>query len=203
MLLYDLPETKIRDRLAIASQPPLENPYPAGILKGKPQKAAVLIPFLIDDDQWHILFIRRTANANDRHGGQVAFPGGRADPLDGDPIVTAYREAQEEIGLQPQDVRVLGKLNDILTITNYHVTPVVGVIPYPYNFQLAPLEVDRVFTIPLGWLADSANRTLDKRILPAPFEQEVDVIYFRSYAGELLWGASARITVNLLTALFP
>ncbi len=201
MLHQELPEATIQKRLAQVAKKPVENPYPPAVLHGKSQNAAVLIPFLIVDDHWHILFIRRTSNQDDRHGGQVAFPGGRADPGDRDPIVTACREAQEEIGLAPADVKVLGRLNDILTITNYQVTPVVGVIPHPYKYQPAPDEVERVFTIPLGWLADDNNRTLKKRTLPTPYDREIEVIYFHTYHGELLWGASARITVNLLSAI--
>lgn len=201
MLHQELPEAVIRDRLARVGHDPVENPYPPEVIQGKTRNAAVLVPFLLVEDKWHILFIRRTSNQDDRHGGQVAFPGGRADPRDRSPIITACRETQEEIGVAPQDVQVLGRLNDILTITNYQVTPVVGVIPYPYTYQLAPGEVERVFTIPLGWLADDNNRTLKRRTLPTPYDREIDVIYFHTYQGELLWGASARIMVNLLSAL--
>jgi 8-oxo-dGTP pyrophosphatase MutT (NUDIX family) len=201
MHLQALPETKIHEQLAVAVKRPLENPYPPSLLTGRTRNAAVLIPFLVRDGRWQILFIRRTKNEEDRHGGQVAFPGGRADPGDIDPEATAQREAQEEIGLNPSDVRVLGRLNDILTISNYKVTPVIGVIPWPYALNPAPQEVDRVFTIPLDWLADPKNRTWQKRRLPPPFDQEVQVIYFRPFDGELLWGASARIMVNLLQVL--
>jgi 8-oxo-dGTP pyrophosphatase MutT (NUDIX family) len=130
----------------------------------------------------------------------VAFPGGRADPQDTSPEQTALREASEEIGLRPQDVRILGRLQDYLTITNYQVTPVVGVIPWPYDLHPAEQEVSRVFAIPLDWLAQAENHEERPRLLPPPYPP-ARVIYFHPYDGEVLWGASARMTLNLLQAL--
>lgn len=168
-------------------------------LTGSPRPAAVLIPFLMKEDGWHLLFTRRNP-ALQEHSGQVAFPGGRMDPLDETPIDTALREAREEIGLSPQDVQILGRLQDYLTITNYLVTPVVGVMPWPYPLRISPHEVSHVFTIPLEWLADPQNhgiqhRSISSRMAPVP------VIYFQPYEGEVLWGASAKFTLGLLEAL--
>jgi 8-oxo-dGTP pyrophosphatase MutT (NUDIX family) len=146
-----------------------------------------------------VLFTLRTASLAE-HSGQVAFPGGRADSTDTTAEVTALREAQEEIALRSQDVRILGSLKNLRTITNYCITPVVGALPWPYSFDLAREEVSRVFTIPLEWLADRDNHEIRMRDLPHPFSQ-VPVIYFKLYEGELLWGVSAEITLNLLKAL--
>ena len=177
-----------------------ETPYPAGILGTNPQPAAVLIPFLQKEDGWHLLLIRRTVMPHDRHSGQVAFPGGRCDPTDPDAVTAALREAQEEVGITPNDVRVLGRVRDMLTITNYRVTPIVGLVPWPYEFISQEEEVDRIFTIPLNWLIKPANRAIQMRGLQL-LGQDVPVIYFQEYDGELLWGASARITLLLLEAL--
>jgi 8-oxo-dGTP pyrophosphatase MutT (NUDIX family) len=196
----DLSESKIIRQLAIVQSKPTDNPYPPSLLYGQPQKAAVLLPFLVEDSTWKVLFIRRTENDSDRHGGQVAFPGGRSDAEDPDPETTALRETHEEIGVDPQDIRILGRLNDILTISNYLVTPVVGVIPWPYELQLSPSEVSRAFTIPLAWLCDPENRKIKERFIPDS-HIPIKVIYFREYQGEILWGASARITLNLIRAL--
>jgi 8-oxo-dGTP pyrophosphatase MutT (NUDIX family) len=177
----------------------LEVPYPSGMLKGDPRPAAVLIPILRKDDAWHILFTRRTDTLPE-HSGQVAFPGGRSDPGDLTPETTALREAWEEIGLNSADVQVLGRLNDHLTVTNYRVTPIVGIISWPFSLRLEKEEVSRVFTIPLDWLADPINQEERLRPLPPPFPP-VKVIYFHPYENEIVWGATARFTVTLLKIL--
>jgi len=197
----DLTEEEIARRLARRANNPVENPFPPGFFPGTPRPAAVLIPLLRQNDAWHVLFIRRTANFNDPHGGQVAFPGGASDPTDSDAESTALREASEEIGLPPSKVRILGRLMDFVTITGYRVTPVIGVIPWPSPLVLEAREVSRAFTIPLDWLASSDNREERLRPLPDP-HRPVSVIYFKPYDGEILWGASARFTLELINILF-
>jgi len=203
-LAFDLTEEEIARRLALALNTRQEvrspqNPDISGLLSGPPTSAAVLIPFLNKANGWHLLFTRRNADLPE-HSGQVAFPGGRADPGDASAEQTALREAQEEVGLEPADVRILGRMRDFLTITNCCVTPVVGVAPWPYPFRPACQEVSRVFTIPLAWLANPANHEVQERSLPPPYEP-LPVIYFRPYDGEVLWGASARLTLSLLDIL--
>lgn len=197
----DLSAGEIAQRLTFAARLPVENPFPPELLSGPFRAAAVLIPFLRCEQGWSLVYIRRTTKAEDRHSGQVAFPGGGADPQDHGPLDTALREAQEEVGLNPRHVQILGRLHDFVTITGYQVTPVVGLVPYPYTFQEEASEVSRVFTIPLPWLADSRNRRSELRHLPSPYEP-LPVIYYQPYDGELLWGASARFTVRLLEILF-
>jgi len=195
-----LTEQEIREKLAAQHPSEPVNPFPSSILKGEPEAAAVLIPLLHHHNEWHLLYIRRTEVEGDIHSGQVAFPGGRAEARDSSAEMTALRETEEEIGLKPEDVRVLGHLPDFFTITNYRVTPVVGVMPWPYELRLASNEVVRAFTIPLSWLCDPANRQVRQRELPEG-QAPLSVIYFKPYDDEVLWGASARITVNLLAAL--
>jgi 8-oxo-dGTP pyrophosphatase MutT (NUDIX family) len=196
----DLTEDQIAERLH-GVPAPTESPFPPGFLSPAPRPAAVLIPFLRKNAAWHILFTRRTDSLPE-HSGQVAFPGGRSEAGDVDAATTALREAQEEIGLQPSDVRILGRLPEMVTITNYVVTPVVGVIPWPYNFHLQREEVSRVFTIPVAWLADPANREERLRKLPLP-HPPVPVTYFHPFSGETLWGVSASLTVTLLKLILP
>ncbi len=195
---------KIRQNLAQFSAEPDEPPYPeftypSELLSDAPRPAAVLMALLWKDECWQLLFTRRTATLAE-HSGQVAFPGGRSDPQDDGPISTALREAREEIGLEPGQVQVLGQLKPFITITNYQVTPVVGVIPWPVPLVLSPDEVSRVFTIPLAWLCDPANHEFQHRRLPPPYGP-VSVIYFNKYDGEVLWGASARFTLTFLEAI--
>ena len=196
----NLSEAEIARRLAIQQAVPVDSPYPPGFLKDVLRPAAVLIPLLIKDGEWHVLYIRRTVNEQDPHGGQVAFPGGASDPGDSDVYTTALRESQEEIGVLPSDVRILGQLVDFVTVTSYQVTPVVGVIPWPYSLVLQANEVSRAFTIPLAWLADPANYEIKARALPTPFDS-IQVIYYKLYDGETLWGASARFTLELVNLL--
>lgn len=176
----------------------------------EPRPAAVLVPLIHHPPEattagWHILYTRRTELVQD-HKGQVSFPGGRADPGDQSPVDTALREAFEEIGLRRGDVRIVGQMDPFLTITNYLVTPVIGIIPWPYQFLIQPQEVSRVFTIPMDWMANTLNYEIRQRELPPglripPQFTRLDVIYFHQYDGENLWGVTAEVTLRFLRLL--
>ena len=203
-VLDTLSEEEIVSRLMFTLNLSGEAIYPehlhlSSILKERPTPAAVLIGLLRVEGAWHILLTRRNADLPE-HSGQVAFPGGRSDEGDPTPEATALREAYEEIGLLPGDVKLAGRLPAHLTITNYLVTPVVGFLPWPYAFHPEEAEVSRIFTIPLDWLAIPAHREERPRQLPAPFGA-LPVIYYQPFDGEILWGISARLTVQLVSAL--
>ncbi|MDH3712731.1 MAG: CoA pyrophosphatase [Gammaproteobacteria bacterium] len=194
-----LREIALREKKPRSSDWPSDAHIP-DFLIGPPKPAAVLVPLAWFEDAWHVVYIRRAISDRDHHSGQVAFPGGRVEAQDKTSENAALREAHEEIGLQPRSACVLGRLPAYHTITNYRVVPVVATIDWPYVFDLAEDEVGRVFTIPLDWLADTSNyevRPRDKVIPGKP----VTVVYYRHYDGELLWGATARITLSLLDAL--
>jgi len=157
--------------------------------------AAVLVPLTYVEDEWHLLFTRRTDRVQS-HKGQVSFPGGACDDGETTPEETALREAEEEIGLRPADVKVLGRLSQLITISSFRVSPIVGVIPFPYAFKVANIEVARVFTIPLSWLSDRNNYW--EFFLR---DSERSLIAYHPYDGELLWGATARITVSFLKTI--
>ena len=197
--MVELTEEEISRRLAGALRLLAEEDCSARWLTAAPRPAAVLIPFLRMAGEWHLLFTRRTERVAD-HKGQVAFPGGSVDPGDLSAEYTALREAEEEIGLNPRDVTVLGRLHELPTVTQYCITPVIGVIPWPYPLRLAEIEVSRAFTIPLAWLADPLHHETRLRNLPGSAAR-LKVIYFQPYDGELLWGVSAQIMLNLLAAL--
>ena len=166
--------------------------------------ASVLIPVFFSDADWHVLYIRRVTNERDRHSGQVAFPGGKRDDIDITAIDVALREANEEVGLASEDVGLLGQLDTYHTSSNFVVTPVVGVIPHPYNFVPESSEVDRIFSIPLSFLSNRHNIELRDRQFPSAElrrQVELKVVYFRHYDGEKLWGATARMTLQFLKAL--
>ncbi len=157
--------------------------------------AAVLVPLIWEADRWRLLFTRRTDHVQS-HKGQVSFPGGGCDEGESTPEETALREAQEEVGINPGSVRLLGRLANLITISSFRVTPVVGVIAWPTVLRVGLHEVERVFTIPLDWLADRRNRW--EFGLPG---RNRTLIAYHPYDGELRWGATARITVDFLTTL--
>ena len=157
--------------------------------------AAVLVPLVWYDAEWHLLFTRRTDRV-ESHKGQVSFPGGACDEGESAPEQTALREAEEEIGIQQADIRVLGRLANLITISYFRVTPVVGVVRWPTVFRVGEHEVARVFTIPLAWLANETNRWQFE--IPG---RNRSVIAYHPYDGELLWGATARMTVDFLKVL--
>ena len=162
--------------------------------------AAVLIPLYVVDGVWHVLFTQRT-HLVETHKGQVSFPGGRVDPEDIDRIATALRETEEEIGLRREDVTVLGQLDELLTVTQYRITPIVGIFPWPYAFVLSEAELSAVFGVPLTWLADPRNLEIQYRE-PLVTGPKVPV-YYLHYQDYTIWGATARMLINLLDVLRP
>ena len=208
-----LTEKYISTHLAKAQKFPAPEAELSALLPGTPRPAAVLIPLFYASKAdkkahtWQVLLTRRTNDVAE-HQGQVAFPGGAAESTDTSPEMTALREAQEEVGLDPSRVLVLGKMKSLWTISNYMVTPVVGVIPWPFPIQLEETEVSRVFSINLDWLAEPEHHEVRYRAIPAPYSQVLGrefhpVIYFQPYQDELLWGVSAEITLRLINILYP
>jgi 8-oxo-dGTP pyrophosphatase MutT (NUDIX family) len=188
----NLTSENIRGKLA--NLPLLSREIPAGPLR----KAAVLIPLVCEMGALHLLFTRRTDLVHD-HKGQVAFPGGAVETQDQSMDDTALRETFEEIGIPPEEVCVLGRLPQYPTITGFLITPVVGLIPWPYDLRFSDQEVSRVFTIPLNWLADPQNREEKEMVFPDGRLERV--VFFRPYLGENVWGVTARITLTFLKLL--
>ncbi|MFQ5881830.1 MAG: NUDIX hydrolase [Candidatus Methylomirabilales bacterium] len=160
--------------------------------------AAVLIPLFPAGRVYHILLIKRTEHVK-THQGQIGFPGGTWQPEDPDPTATALREAHEEMGIRPEDVEVLGELDDTSTATsNFLITPVVGVIPSPYPFQINREEIADLLSLPLEVLRD-----------PQAFQEEtweregrrVQVLVRRE-GSHVIWGATARILRHFGEILF-
>jgi 8-oxo-dGTP pyrophosphatase MutT (NUDIX family) len=156
--------------------------------------AAVLVPLYQENGKYHIVFIRRSIRVP-THQGQIAFPGGARHKSDKTLQETALREAEEEIGLHIADVKVLGELDDQVTTTsNFIVTPVVGMIPWPYEFKLCKAEVERLFFVPVSTLLETDRRKPEMEILHG--EQYPSFAYY--YRGKRIWGATARILYLLL-----
>jgi 8-oxo-dGTP pyrophosphatase MutT (NUDIX family) len=187
--LTDLPE-KV-GRLLAARVPVLKPEWPA-------IPAAVLVPLIRTESEWEVLYTRRTDSV-ETHRGQVSFPGGRLEAGE-TAVEAALREAEEELGIHPLDVTVLGQLDSLLTVTQYLVSPVVATMPWPYSLTPHPKEVAAAFHVPLAWLSDPTNREQQLRE-PLGEAPAVSVYYFRPYRGEIIWGATARITLDLIDVL--
>lgn len=159
------------------------------------RQAAVLLPLFRHAADYHLVLTKRTDTLK-HHKGQIAFPGGAFDPSDGDLLTTALRESYEEIGIRPEDVTVVGRLDDMATFaTSFTISPFVGVIPYPYSFRPNPLEVATIFEAPLSVLADPAVfrsfvRTREDGVRIVDYEYHI--------GGHVIWGATARIIQHFL-----
>jgi 8-oxo-dGTP pyrophosphatase MutT (NUDIX family) len=162
------------------------------------RQAAVLLPLFRNATDHHLVFTKRTETLK-HHKGQVSFPGGSFEPTDGDLLTTALRESFEEVGLCPEHVSILGRLDDLATFsTNFTISPFVGLIPHPYPFRPNPLEVAMVFDVPISFLADptvgrSYHRTRDDGATIEDYEFHVN--------GHVIWGATARIVRHFLAVL--
>lgn len=163
--------------------------------------AAVLMPLVRVDKEWHFLYIIRATNPNDRHSGQVAFPGGRADDTDTSLEDTALRETYEEIGVPRDQIKIIGTLSPYVTVSDYAVTPVVAVMRWPQTLMLQPDEVARTLTLPLTWLSQRGNFTLRARNTIDPLaNSQHPVVVYHEKNNAILWGATARMTLNCLKA---
>ena len=162
------------------------------------REAGVLAPLLREAGEWKLLFIRRSVYEGDRHSGQVAFAGGKREPGDRDIRATALREAEEELGIQPQQLELLGSLPAWYSSTGYCITAQVARLQWPCELRLQAREVDRVFSIPLSWLADRNHF----QVMPHRREdgRVVQVVRYRPWQDEILWGATAGMVRMLIQA---
>jgi 8-oxo-dGTP pyrophosphatase MutT (NUDIX family) len=162
--------------------------------------SAVLVPLFCQEGKLHILFTKRSAQVN-YHKGQVCFPGGTYQPGDASLLDVALREASEEIGLNIEDVEILGELDDAVTLsTGYLISPFVAFIPYPYPFKANQREVEEIFSVPLSaFLEGKANFRQDYY----PTEDESGPGYAYEYEGHIIWGATARILTQFIELLKP
>ena len=158
--------------------------------------AAVLVPLINRPDGLTVVLTQRTAHLND-HAGQISFPGGRVDDGDADRIHTALREAEEETGLSREMVDVVGSLPDYDIPTGFRVTPIVGWVEPPVEFDPDPFEVAEVFEVPLRHFLDPANH-----------QRRSDEIngrrrnyYAMPYEDRLIWGATAGMLFSLYQLL--
>jgi len=160
--------------------------------------AAVLVPLYEREGEYWILFTKRTQKVA-HHKGQISFPGGAREEVDRDPVDTALRETFEEIGVKPEDVEILGELDRMGTLTsNFLITPLVGIIPYPYEFTIATSELEELVEVPISALLDSDNYREESHV----YEGRAYVASFFDYKGKVIWGATARILKQFLDLIF-
>jgi 8-oxo-dGTP pyrophosphatase MutT (NUDIX family) len=177
----------------------LESLDPGWLPEGGLVHAAVLVPLLEKDGEPHVLLTRRRADLR-RHAGQVSFPGGRVDPSDADTLATALRETEEEVGIAPAAVDVLGRLDETLVLaTGFRLTPWVGRLPYPSAFTPDPREVERVMLIRLAALSREGAHWTERHEAYGRLRE----VHFYAAPGALVWGATARILHKLLAVWSP
>lgn len=187
---------RLRDSLAASEG--LGVPYTSDLretVSGEGTPAAVLIA--ITDRPQPGLILTQRPDTMRRHAGQVALPGGRADPEDADSIATALREAEEEVALSRTDVRVAGTLQPYRTITGFEIIPVVAAIPPDLPLVPHDAEVAAVFEVPLDFVLDPANFR-EQQVTVGPRQRT----YIEAIWGERrIWGATAAILANLSARL--
>lgn len=160
--------------------------------------AAVLVPLVKRPEGMTVVLTQRTAHLKN-HAGQISFPGGRCEEVDDGPVATALRESQEEIGLDPRKVDVLGHLDDYVTVTGFQVTPVVGLVTPPLTLEPDPFEVADVFEVPLDFVLEKANHQRHTYQVKG----RTRAYYAMPYGQRYIWGATAGMLVNLAEVLQP
>ena len=178
---------EVASRLEARAQ---EHPEPPA----EQRRAAVLVPLFVRDGALRIVLTRRTETL-EHHKGQISFPGGAEEETDESAFATAVRETEEELGIPAQDIRLLGTLSPLATVSDFFVEPFVGAIPYPHVLRPAEAEIAEVIDAPVAALLDP--KILERRLLPG---REEPTLFFH-YGKHVIWGATARMLKELLDAL--
>ena len=187
----------------LANLPPLEQLLTADDLEKQTEasrqelKPASVLLLVVNHPEPSVVFTQRTTHLAD-HAGQISFPGGRREG-DETPEHTALRETQEEIGVDPARVEILGRLPQYNTKTGYAVTPVVGWAEPPLTYQPDPREVADVFEVPLAFLLDAGNHRYES----AFYRGRMRKYWAMPYGERFIWGATAGMLVTFHRILIP
>lgn len=190
-----MPRTDIETRLRRALTLPGNDSSDFDLNPGVPlpevrvlRPAGVLIGVDLTTAAPTVILTKRSAKLK-HHPGQIAFPGGKQDPTDADPTAAALREAQEEVGLPPENVTILGHLPPHETVTNFRVTPVIGLIHSPVTLVPEAGEVEEAFRVPFDFVTDPANFRVEGR----RWQGRRRYYYAVPYGPYYIWGATGRI----------
>jgi 8-oxo-dGTP pyrophosphatase MutT (NUDIX family) len=154
--------------------------------------AAVLVPVVNREEGLTVMLTQRTDHLH-HHPGQISFPGGRVEADDDSPVATALRETEEEVGLHPRHVELLGRLADYHTGTGFRITPIVGLVHPPFELSLDSFEVAEVFEVPLSFLLDPANHRREQMF----YRGRDRTYYAMPWRHYHIWGATAGMLVAL------
>ncbi len=160
------------------------------------RESAVLAPFLLVQGVPHLLFTRRPSHLK-HHAGQISFPGGARDAADGTALFTALRELNEELGVLPAQVDVLGPLDEIPTPSGFRIAPFVGRLQEGTAVCPSPAEVEELLVVPLPELFAPGRPRVERRAVAG---RSWDV-YFYETGGHVIWGATGHILHGLLEEL--
>ncbi|WP_068545112.1 CoA pyrophosphatase [Thalassotalea crassostreae] len=163
---------------------------------GDLKHASVLIPIVDHGNELSIVLTKRASHLK-HHAGQISFPGGKVEKQDIHLIDTALRETEEEIGVNRDEIKIVGQLKPYHTITGFHITPIIGFIPDNYNFVIDQNEVAEVFYVPFSHFFDEDNH------LKVEFSRQGNKhkVYFMPYLNYNIWGATAAILKDLVQHL--
>jgi mutator protein MutT len=174
----------------------LRNRAAIEIIAPQHRRACVLIPLIRNGDGWSILFTRRAENLA-AHGGQIAFPGGSVEA--GESLAqAAIREAEEEVGIPPQHVELIGRLDDVVTHSGFLVAPFAAVVHAPFDYVIQETEVVEVFDVPVEALLAAGN----PEVRSVPFRGKAFPAYFYHHGAHEIWGLTGRMLKAFLDAVW-
>ncbi len=159
--------------------------------------AAVLIPVIDRPRAPSVLLTQRAANLR-THSGQIAFPGGRIDPEDHDAETAAMRECEEETGIGPEHIEIVGRLPDYMAGSGFRIAPILSVVRPDFTIVANPHEVEAVFEVPLAFLMDEANHAQGSRIVGGHLRHYFEMPYDDWY----IWGVTAGIIRAMYERLY-
>lgn len=163
-------------------------------LQGNGRPSAVLVPLFWQQGTVHLLLNRRTCKV-EHHKGEISFPGGARDDSDTSLAHTMLRETQEELGIASEHIRILGTLDDTITlVSNFVITPFVGIIPFPYPFHIETREIQELLYIPLAFFSERRDYWHGSFRYQS---QDVPCHFYRWQPDCIVWGATARIIHGL------